>query len=584
MIAFIAARWVICRARKGVEHYPRNNNNNNNNNNNHHNNSNNNSSSGDSLARKLKLCHREVVAEYLPAKLPRLLWHGGVGEIQQRSWPVGPLFFFMFSQSFEKVLVQFTDAAGSLARKLRLGEHMVRPLEPAFFPADVSLNLAGELKPVLNLASLGTYLYQELLMGRWRSGIPAATCWGAGYMPELCCYARIPQNKLAWCFGGGGSDNEMDEYAAACCAPFTYENTEVPLIRGAPLLLEKSSASNLSVHIFLQTFHEDKFAVLQLLESIDRFWPTEWNSTVFLAVDATDADEEFCASISRDDVRCIFTPSIGRGSSVVDPIEFSGRSASKRYKEQLLQYHYLLADLYIAELGYLQADWLAFFDADVVLHSSHVPELLFVDGRPVMHGRRDYIYSTLPLAMGMDWVAEFMDSFPIMVRPSHLQDFRLFHQELFGDEDGFQGAYLRARARVEQTSLLHARHKMYLADGECPFTSLPTFLYYYYHSEYAWSLEDGALFGLPGADSCLALRVASHLNKAKHHVKRKEWSEAQYEDLAQHLMSMGSQKAPALWVALLSANFDENATWSQQSSAHCLHRDREAMLKAYFAA
>jgi hypothetical protein len=153
-------------------------------------------------------------------------------------------------------------------------------------------------------------------------------CWGDGCMPALCCYARTPPPKLSWCFGDGGSIDEIGAHAAACCAPFTYENSEVPSVRGAPLLLGKSSASNLSVHIFLQAFLQDRFAVLRLLESSDRFWPAERNSTVFLAVDD---------GIARDRLKSIFIPSIDRGFSVVESTYCSGRQASKRYKEKLLQ-------------------------------------------------------------------------------------------------------------------------------------------------------------------------------------------------------------------------------------------------------
>jgi hypothetical protein len=67
-----------------------------------------------------------------------------------------------------------------------------------------------------------------------------------------------------------------------------------------------------------------------------------------------------------------------------------------------------------------------------------------------MHGRRNYVASAVPLALGMD-------CFPIMVRPSHLKDFRLLHPKLVGDETGWQGTYLKARARVEHTHMALSR-------------------------------------------------------------------------------------------------------------------------------
>lgn len=44
------------------------------------------------------------------------------------------------------------------------------------------------------------------------------------------------------------------------------------------------------------------------------------------------------------------------------------------------------------------------------------------------------------MALGLDWVGEFMDSFPQLVRPRHLRRFRRFLQETF-HKASFQEAY-----------------------------------------------------------------------------------------------------------------------------------------------
>ncbi|CAE7438696.1 AG118, partial [Symbiodinium pilosum] len=41
----------------------------------------------------------------------------------------------------------------------------------------------------------------------------------------------------------------------------------------------------------------DKFALSPFLTSVEIFWPKEWNSTVFLAVDAGPKDEMLCSEI-----------------------------------------------------------------------------------------------------------------------------------------------------------------------------------------------------------------------------------------------------------------------------------------------
>ena len=81
--------------------------------------------------------------------------------------------------------------------------------------------------------------------------------------------------------------------------------------------------------------HQDKFAILPFLASVDMFWPSEWNSTVFLAVDSSAEDAQLCSELALR-VQCLVPPTINRFRGLVDSIEFSGREVSRRYKDQLL--------------------------------------------------------------------------------------------------------------------------------------------------------------------------------------------------------------------------------------------------------
>ena len=106
-------------------------------------------------------------------------------------------------------------------------------------------------------------------------------------------------------------------------------------------------------------------------------------------------------------------------------------------------------------------------------------------------------------------------------------------------------------------------------------------LYQFFREDFTWALEDGHAYGLPAADSCLSLRVASHLSAWKHQV-RANWSELRYVSRARRLMQLAEREPKSLRVALLSANFDASRTWSQVGSAHCEGRDRETLLQRFF--
>jgi hypothetical protein len=333
------------------------------------------------------------------------------------------------------------------------------------------------------------------------------------------------------------------------------------------------------VQIFLQSFHEDRFAVLPFVESVERFWPKKWKSKIFMAVDNITADRQMCEEISPR-VICIYTPSLPRGPSIIDSIEWSGRTVSKRYHKQLLQYHYWLSDLYISE-HVDPPDWVAWFDADVVIHTPRVEELLMPRGLPVLFARRTQQNSMETMSLGLDWVGEFMDTFPQLVRPVHLQHFREFVQANFKGSN-FLESYYAWRVAIEEAALLHGKSYGYLSEAEGPQSSFPVFLYHFHHDEFTWALEDAASFGLPLQDTCLSFRVASHLSSWKHQVRQGNMSALMYAQRARRLMQLGERNSGTQRVALLRANFDPTATWSQSGSVHCLGRDRDTMIKDFF--
>lgn len=509
-------------------------------------------------------CCRSITATYQPWKTQRTLWHNHARRFLTLPLLAGKQFFFNSSQTFEEVLAEFAGEPPNIQERLQLSSYRARPLETNFFMADVSMKLGLLDRPPLNLWTLGTYFYQTQFS-------PAhSPCWGGGYAPQICCDRRISVERLSWCFG-----QVVDDIVEHCCGRYL----EHPPPGAVPELPIDPAVSQISVQIFLQSFHGDRFALLPFVESVERFWPKKWRSKIFMAVDNVTADRQLCEEIWPR-VICIYTPSLPRKLSVIDSIEWSGRNVSERYHKQLLQYHYWLSDLYIAE-HVDPPDWVAWFDADVVIHTPRVEELLMHGSRPVLFARRTQQNSMETMSLGLDWVGEFMDTFPQLVRPAHLQHFREFIQSNF-EGANFLESYYTWRVAIEEAALVHGKSYGYLAESEGPQSSFPVFLYHFHHDDFTWALEDSASFGLPLQDTCLFLRVASHVSPWKHQVRHGNISDLMYKRRARRLMQLGERNSGVLRVALLSANFDPRATWSQRSSEHCLGRDRATLMRKFF--
>ena len=509
----------------------------------------------------LERCRQDVRAEYEPFTMDRTFWHGQTNRFLRLQAPAGHQFFFPSSQSFEPILAEFAADVRVIQERLNLHAHKARPRETDFFMADISMRLGFFDRAPMNLWTLGTYFYHSSFLPE------RSPCWGGGYLPQHCC-PRVSGERLQWCFG---SDVDLDT-VENCCRRYR----ELPSGTVAPLATPRRP--QISVHIFLQSFHEDAFALHSFLDSVERFWPKKWSSRVFVAVDDSPADTRMCSELLGR-ATCIQTASIPRRSVRMDAIEWSGRNASARYRRDLLQYHYWLADVYISQ-HVAMPDWIAWFDADVVLHTPLVEELLLPFGRPVYFASRAVVSSMESLVLGLDWVGEFMDSFPQLVRPTQLGHLREFVIQTFQKAD-FEDAYQAWRQAVEDAALVYGKYYGYLSEGEGPQTSLPTFLYHFYHDDFTWALEDGYNYGLPLEDTCLAFRVASHMSAWKHRVRHGNWTPDSYRRHANRLMQLGARRAGALHVALLSSGF-RLPTWSQSRSGHCLGRDRHSMLTEFF--
>ncbi|CAE8604795.1 unnamed protein product [Polarella glacialis] len=338
--------------------------------------------------------------------------------------------------------------------------------------------------------------------------------------------------------------------------------------------------------------------LLVLLDSIMTFWPfSTWDSKVFLVVDeGSVGNAELCASIPHAHVECIFIP----------VVEFATRSSN-------ICFDRVLADEQLRSVG-REPEWIALFDSDIVLHTYHIPELMFVDGKPVWHGTRRWSFPLSPISLGMDWIAEFTDSFPFVVHADHLQGVRGFFETQM-EEETYEGAFRQFLKVLNVNMRVSARHRQYgtaqNSQESCSEIGiLGTYLYYFHTESYTWSIEQGAWNGIAPEHSCLVLRVGTHLHDAKHGVRNHcAWgdggytgefhgenasgfigdgceqkfngSEAEgYVRLANSIITRGLRKSD-METLLLSPDNNEEHVWKPESAVHCPNRNLDATLQAY---
>mmetsp|Transcript_32656 Transcript_32656/g.71155 ORF Transcript_32656/g.71155 Transcript_32656/m.71155 type:complete len:309 (-) Transcript_32656:63-989(-) len=113
----------------------------------------------------------------------------------------------------------------------------------------------------------------------------------------------------------------------------------------------------------------------------------------------------------------------------------------------------------------------------------------------------------------MNWVAQFMDSFPNMVRPRHLRAFRGYLANLTG-AGNFTEAYQRAMARVFEDSRTIGWWTAAAPTRDeslCFQAAMYHYLWHHRREDYFWSIRDGAYHEGVGLEhTCPSLRVARH--------------------------------------------------------------------------
>ena len=350
-----------------------------------------------------------------------------------------------------------------------------------------------------------------------------ANCW-RGMTPAMCC---IPAGVgTPWCF------DEFFTYER-CCTPeaagatggWTPSATSMPermrsqlqpkLVDDGVRAGQPSWRPDVSVDLFVRTYHAKMQELMHLLQSVAVFWPPSWGVIVVLDGESLE-DERACAMLPKW-IRCFlqpmpaflkdFTPAF----SSVDPFGHLGGTQRQRglvWKE----WTECWADKYST------AQFIAICDSDVVLTTFGLPQLMFqpADGasstaRAIIWGHADNAqFPNTVAALGLPLQAEFMDSFPLVINRRHFQSLRGHVGRLYGQEpknyssnEHFDLAFYRFLAKIGELS----------GGLECPsfHSMMGSVLWTYHRSEYVWSIRHGHLTGVALQHTCPRLRVAQHV-------------------------------------------------------------------------
>lgn len=282
----------------------------------------------------------------------------------------------------------------------------------------------------------------------------------------------------------------------------------------------------MAVDLLVRTFAGDTLPLQMLLRSVAVFWPPEWGVVVILDGDSAE-DSELSLVLARTCHRCRveFEPA---------PPFLSRWAPAPRghgyLRAQWGAFHYD---------AYSKADFVAHMDADAVLASFGQPQLLFEAEDPLRSSPRELLpfvhgHAGRPIfpegvaVVGLEWVAEFMDALPFILRREDLPALRAFiSARLLGAQAAdFAEAFLVLQTRTLAACGEAEPRPEHAGCLPCFQTIAGHFLFHARRSRYAWAILDpptfstwNALIGLPLADvhglrpqdTCPALRAGVHV-------------------------------------------------------------------------
>jgi len=382
-------------------------------------------------------------------------------------------------------------------------------------------------------------------------GIGQSWCFDGAFTYERCCGDYLDLSSSLRLPLRSGLIRDEDKSLLVHASAFPVGSLRAQL---------EQEASEISMELFVRT-HHDRLTELQvLLRSVQAFWPASWGVVVVLdASPGSDASlaelarfrqeaEVACSMLHKQSrLRCSLEdlPTVYKHfpQSAVSAAQKLNGMKSRGDKRRYRGYHWHVWSMLYAD-KHTSAEFVALIDTDTVLVSMGLPRILFAlekspAGRPqpVIFGQAQLMQnSRSTIFLGLPWVAEFMDAFPMVIHRKHFGAFRAHLVEWNKQSGGnttvlHSGRFIasgrqrrpfakeppgvapRSWERRVAAAFVILAHKV-AASGEQVFgmqSSLGNFLWHFYRDEYAWSVKDGLSINLPPEYTCPRLRAAQHL-------------------------------------------------------------------------
>ena len=351
--------------------------------------------------------------------------------------------------------------------------------------------------------------------GCWCSkGQEGEDAWMSGVHPALCCLMPndAPHAALLNLTSAQRCQHLLQH--VRCCRPFFEANPVASQQLLMHSLLPAPPTDNMRIHLWLTTSHEYQHFFGPFLESVSFFWPhARWQSEVIVVLDeGVTQDEVWCEFFVKrsGNVRCALEPPPPPHPSA----EFDMKGVTFSFSRGLTRNNW---NKFFADKHTADADWIAITEPDTIFYSEHLPELLFdwsqPEPRPVMFGAVVPQFVPVVLLLKLPWVAEFMDSFPMIVRPRHLQGLRHYMMQQLGAstfEESFYTFIFLLEAWSAKRGWHHSSNSIFGFES-----LLGSYLYEFHREEYFWSIRDGTRTNLPLHHACPSLRASRHFGSGK---------------------------------------------------------------------
>mmetsp|Transcript_3112 Transcript_3112/g.9512 ORF Transcript_3112/g.9512 Transcript_3112/m.9512 type:complete len:431 (-) Transcript_3112:420-1712(-) len=178
--------------------------------------------------------------------------------------------------------------------------------------------------------------------------------------------------------------------------------------RGQPVERQATQELPGSVELVVRSYARELPVLLLFLRSVELYWP--WDRAL-VVLDDSDADRKAASSL----------PSWCRAIHEASPPHLDKYIPVRYGKGKPLSTGYVRAQWSMFQMDlYTDCEYVAFFDSDVVLFTFVAPAVLFsAAGKAIIKGHRGApMFNRAISILGWQWVAEFMQDFPLLLHRS----------------------------------------------------------------------------------------------------------------------------------------------------------------------